>query len=162
MIVPIFNSVRGIILVAIIVSIMSLFIIRNNSKEKNEYLKAEGKIEYFDKQFQNLPSRHEGDFRYLIIDNYPYPFEIYEPNKEPTNKTIDDLKVGDNIEIYYYEINNTHNERLNKFTQFIDKNGEPYFIRNSFQQNLGFGLIGMCILMILGAIGLWKFDKLKW
>ncbi len=161
-IIPIHISVRGVIVAALIISTMSLFVIRNNSKEKNEYLKVEGKIEYFDKEYQHLPTRHKGDFRYLVVDGYPYPFEIYEPNREPTNKTIDDLKVGDIVEIYYYEIEDTHKVGLNRFAQFIDKDGEPYFIRDSFQVKLGYGLLGMCIFMVLGAIGLWKFDQLKW
>lgn len=162
MIIPIHISVRGVIFATLIISILSIFVIRNNSKEKNEYLKVVGTVEYFDKEFQHLPTRHKGDFRYLIIDNYPYPFEIYKPNSEPTKRNIDDLKIGDKIELFYYEIDNTHEIGINKFTQFIDKNEEPYFIRNSFQKNLGYGIIGICILMTLGAFGLWKFDKLKW
>ena len=122
MVIPIHINVRGVMFAALIISILSVFTIRNNSKEKHEYHKIFGTVEYFDKEFQHFPTRHKGDFRYLIIDNYPYPFEIYEPNSEPTNRTIDDLKIGDNIEIYYYETDNTHEIGINRFTQFIDKN----------------------------------------
>ena len=37
----------------------------NNSKDKTDYDKSTGIVDYFDKKFQNLPTRHKGDFRYL-------------------------------------------------------------------------------------------------
>lgn len=130
--IPIHISVRGVIFASIIVLGLGIFVIVNNSKNKTEYDKSTGTVEYFDKEFQNLPTRHKGDFRYLKVDTYPYLFEIYEPNSEPTDKTIDDLKVGDKIDIYYYETSDTRNVGLNRFAQFIDSNGQPYFIRNGF------------------------------
>ena len=134
----------------------------NNSKDKFEYDKATGIVEYYDKEFENLPTRHNGDFRYLKIDSYPYLFEIYEPNSEPTEKSIDDLKVGDKIEIYYYETSDTRNIGLNRFAQFIDKNGQPYFVRSGFQKQLGFVVIGLSILLNILAFVFWKKGKLKW
>lgn len=141
---------------------MAIFVIVNNSKDKFDYNKATGTIEYFDKEFQNLPTLHKGDFRYLKISSYQYLFEIYEPNSEPTEKKIDDLKVGDKIEAYFYETSNTRSIGLNRFMQFIDKDGQAYFIRNGFQKQLGYVLIGICLLINLMAFVFWKKGKLKW
>ncbi len=160
--IPIIISVRGIIFTTIIVFLLGVFVIINNSKEKTEYTKSTGNIEYLEKEFQDLPTRHKGDFRYLKINSYNYLFEIYEPNSEKTKMSIDDLKVGDKIDIYYYETSDTQNSELNRFTQFIDKEGKPYFIRNGFQKQLGIVVIGFSILMNFIAYGLWKFKKLKW
>jgi len=162
MIIPIIISVRGVIFASIIVLGLGIFVTVNNSKDKIEYDKSVGTIEYLDKEFQNLPTRHKGDFRYLKIDSYPYLFEIYEPNSEPTQSTIDDLTVGDEIEIYYYETSDTRNIGLNRFTQFIDKNGQPYFVRSGFQKQLGFVIIGLSLLLNIMAFVLWKKGKLKW
>ena len=162
MIIPIYTSVRGVILASIIVLGLGIFVIIYNSKEKNEYDKSTGTIEYFDKEFQNLPNRNKGDFRYLKIDSYPYLFEIYEPNSEPTEKKIDDLIVGDKIDIYYYETSNTINEGLNRFTQFIDKEEQPHFIRSGFQKQLGYIIIALSVLINLLAFVLWKKRKLNW
>lgn len=162
MIIPIFISVRGVIFASIICIVLGIFVIVNNSKEKSKYEKTTGTIEYFAKEFQNLPIHDKGDFRYLKVDTYPILFEIYEPNSEPTKKKIDDLKVGDKIDIYYYETSNTESERLNRFTQFIDKDGQPYFIRNGFQVKLGYVMIVLCMLMNLIAFLFWKKRKLKW
>ncbi|WP_461642877.1 hypothetical protein [Labilibaculum euxinus] len=160
--IPIHISVRGVIFASIIVLGLGIFVIANNSKEKTEYDKSIGTIEYLGKEYQNLPIRHKGDFRYLKIDTYPYLFEIYEPNSEPTKKTIDNLKVDDKIEIYYYETSDTKNIGLNRFAQFIDSNGQQYFIRSGFQEQLGYVIIGLCLLMNLMAFIFWKKGKLSW
>ena len=162
MVIPIIISVRGVILASIIVLGLGIIITVNNSKKKVEYEKSTGIIEYYDIEFQNLPTRHKGDFRYLKIDSYPYLFEIYEPNSEPTEKSIDDLIVGDKIDIYYYETSDTRNIGLNRFAQFIDKMGQPYLVRSGFQRQLGFVIIGLSILLNIMASTFWKKGKLKW
>lgn len=162
MLIPIIISVCGVIFASIIVLGLGIFVIVNNSKDKKEYDKSTGTIEFFDKEFQNLPTRHKGDFRYLKIDSYQYLFEIYEPNSEPTELSIDDLKVGDKVDIYYYETSDTKNIELNRFAQFIDQGGKAYFIPNGFQKQLGFIIIGLCVLMNIMAFAFWKKGKLKW
>jgi hypothetical protein len=162
MIIPIHISVRGVLVASLIIASISFLIIINNSKEKREYESINGKIEYIGKEYQHLPTRHKGDFRYLLVEGYPYPFEIYKPNSKPTLNSIDDLKLDDIIDIYFYEIDNTHKVGINKFTQFIDKNQTPYFIRNSFQKRLGYMIVGMCLLMNIGSLIFWKNKKLKW
>lgn len=119
MVIPIITSVRGVIFASLMVLGLAIFVTINNSKEKLEYDKATGIIEYYDKEFQNLPTRHKGDYRYLKINSYPYLFEIYKPNSLPTEKTIDDLTLGQEIDIYYYETSDTRNIGLNRFTQFM-------------------------------------------
>ena len=162
MIIPIHISVRGVIFASIIILGLGVFVVINNSKGKLEYDKTTGIIEYLDKEFQNLPSRHKGEYRYLKIDAYPFLFEIYEPNSEPTAKRIDDLQVGDKVDIYYYETSNTINEELNRFAQFIDMNEQPYFIRSGFQEQIGYVVIGLAVILNLMAFVFWKKGKLNW
>jgi len=151
-----------IVFASIFVFSIAIFVITNNSKSKSEYDKSIGTIEYFEKEFEDLPTRNEGDYRYLKVNAYPYPFEIYEPNSEPTEKKIDDLKVGDSIEIYYYEIPQTKTEGINRFVQFIDVEDTPHFIRNNFQKQIGYALIGLCVFMNLFGYILLKKGKIKW
>lgn len=160
--IPIHISVRGVFFVSLLIIGLGIFVIVNNSKDKREYKRSTGTIEYFDKQYQNLPIRHKEGFRYLKIDSYPFVFEIYIPNSEKTSKTIDDLKIGDLIDIYYYETADTRNIGLNRFAQFIDHNGEPYFIRNGFQKQLGYVIIGLSILLNLMGFIFWRKGKLNW
>ncbi|MBE8712823.1 hypothetical protein [Sphingobacterium hungaricum] len=155
-------SFTKIIFTSIFVFGIGIFQITNNSKTKSEYEKSNGSIEYLGKEFENLPNRHKGDYRYLKITTYPYLFEIYEPNSEPTEKKIDDLKLGDVIEIYYYEVPKTKTEGINRFAQFIDMEGKPYFIRNAFQKQLGYVLIGLCVLLNVFGFILFKIGKINW
>ncbi len=162
MFIPIIISVRGSILASLIVIGIGIFVVLNNSKEKSEYVKSTGIIQYLDNEFQSLPMRNKGDYKYLKIDSYSYFFEIFEPNSKPSDKTIDDLKVGDNIDIYYYETADTKVSGLNRYVQFIDSNGNSYFIRNGFQRQLGFLLIGLSFPINIMAFLFWKKGKLNW
>jgi len=155
-------SFRGVISTSIILLGIGIFVIVNNSKEKSEYKKSTGTIEYFDKVFQNLPTRNLGDYRYLKVNTYPYLFEIYMPNNKVNDVSLDNLEVGDIIDIYYYETSDTKNAGINRFTQFIDVEGLAYYIRNGFQSQLGYVLIVLSSAMILMAFILWKKGKLHW
>lgn len=162
MVIPIRFSVRGIALVSIVIFVLGFFIVKNNSKEKNEYQKTTGVVEFLERKFQNLPTMDNENFRYIKIDTYPYVFEIYAPDSEPTNYIINDLKLGDTIDVYYYEISKTHKIGVNKFLQFIDKDEKAYFIRNGFQKNLGYFVLFLGIAINLMSFVLWKMKKIVW
>lgn len=159
---PIIISVRGILIASSIVGALSALVISNNSKDKSDYKISTGVIQYLEKGYQNLPTRNKGDYRYLKIATYPYLFEIYMPNSLETTQRIDDLKQGDAIDIYYYETANTQVEQLNRFVQFIDHNNQPYFIRDSFQKQLGYVLVGLAFLLNLIGFIFWNTGKLEW
>ncbi|GAA4798407.1 hypothetical protein GCM10023231_28950 [Olivibacter ginsenosidimutans] len=159
---PIYITVRRIFISSLFILGLAVFSLFNNSKKKEDYLKSKGTIEYLDRTFQDLPIRNKGEFRYLKIETYPYLFEIYEPNHEPNNLTIDDLKIQDSIDIYYYETNDTKNSGINRYVQFIDKDGKAYFIRNGFQKQLGLIVIFLGIFINVIALVLWKKGKLNW
>lgn len=162
MAIPIRASVRSVALVSIIILLLGILIIRNNSKEKNEYLKTTGTIEFLENSYQNLPVGNNENFRYLKVDTYPYVFEVYAPNSIETPHVIDDLQIGDTVDLYYYEINKTHSLGINKFIQFIDKDQEAYFIRDGFQKSLGYFVIGLSVLLNIFAFVLWKLKKIVW
>lgn len=146
-------------LAAIFLFVISLLVIVRNSKDKQEYDHLSTIIQSLDKEYNGYAGRHPGDFRYMIVDRYPYPFEIYEPNLSQTDRTIDDLAPGDRIDIYFYEIDQTHEVGINRFIQFIDKDGQPYLIRNEYQQNLGYFLLVLSILVGLLSVWIWKKES---
>jgi hypothetical protein len=160
--IPIIISVRGVILASIIVLGLGVSTVLNNSKNMSEYANSTGIIEYFSTEFQNLPIRNKGDFRYLKVSTYPYLFEIYAPSNEQPELAIDNLEVGDKIDVYYYETSDTRNSRLNRYTQFINKEGKSHYIRNGFQKQLGIVVIGLSLFLIIIAYIFWNKGKLKW
>lgn len=160
--IPIHTSVRGIGIASLVIIGFGIYQVLNHSKAKADFTRSTGTIEYFDKEFQDLPHRHEGDYRYLKIDTYAYLFEIYEPHSESTAHHIDELREGDRIDIYFYETDHTRESQLNRFTQFIDKAGQAYFIRNGFQMNLGLVIIGLGLGLNVMSYFLWRKGKLEW
>lgn len=160
--IPIIISFRGVLFASLIVIGLVIFHFVKNSKEKSEYDKITGTIEFYGKEYQNLPIRHKGKYRYLKVDTYQYLFEIYEPNNKLADKKIDELQVGDKIEIHFYETSNTKKIKLNRFIQFIDKEGLRYFIRNGFQRQLSYTIIGLIILINMITYIFWKKGKLEY
>ncbi len=141
---------------------IAAFVISYNTKEKNEYIKKTGQIEYFEHTYQDLPTRHHGEYRYLKIDSYEYVFEIYVTNSNKNSEPIDNLEVGDTIKTFFYETESTHSDQLNRYIQFVDKNDRSYFIRGNFQRNLGYVFYGLIVFLNVLAFAFWKKGKLAW
>lgn len=153
-----YRSFRGITGAMLGVGFLAYWVIIHNSKDKKDYDRRGGTIMYLDSQYKNLPLRDPGKYRYLIVDSYGYPFEIYIDDEE---KRIDSLRVGDIIDIYFYENSSTHKDNLNRYVQFIDKNEIAYFVRTDFQRNLGYFILSVVSLVIFSAYILLKTGKIR-
>ena len=158
-------NLRGIIAVSIAVTVIMIVYIQLESKEKLEYEKRTGQIIYLDKQLGNLPIRHLGKYRYLKIDSYKYPFEIFIGNEsgdfKPKFEQIDRLILGDTITIYYYQTDAVIKDEINRFVQYIDKENISYFERGNSKKTLGIVIITMCILLLISGVVLWKKKKIN-
>ncbi len=141
---------------AILIAFM-VYVIFLNSKEKTDYQKLSGNITYLDKQFVEYPNRDLGKYRYLKLNTYPYIFEIY--SDEQSNR-IDSLKIGENVDIYYYETNNTHLSQINRFLQYLEKDNKVFFKRENSNNIAGATVIGLSILLIIVSFILYKKDKM--
>ena len=158
-------NLRGIIAVSIAITVIMIVYIQSNSKEKSEYEKNTGQITYLEKQLGDLPVRHLEKYRYLKIDSYEYPFEIFVGNEsgdfKPKFEQIDKLKLGDTVTIYYYQTNDVIKDGINRFVQFMDKENISYFERGNSQKTLGVVVISICILLLIGGVVLWKKKKIE-
>jgi hypothetical protein len=150
-------SFRVISFIAAILIAAMIYMIMLSSKEKTDYQKLSGKVIYLDKQYEKYPLRDLGKYRYLKIDTYPYIFEMY--SDEQSNR-IDILKVGDNVDAYFYETNNTHSEQINRFLQYIEKDNKVFFQRGNISQIVGIVVIGLSILLIIVCFVLYKKGKI--
>ena len=135
----IFNqSLAGVITIIV----LSSFVLFRGTKDKSEFKKVSGNVVYLDKTFQELPNRHQGKYRYLMIDNYPKAFELFigkDPGDfKPDYENIDSLEVGDEITIFYDETNRETDPRINRLLQFIDKQNQSYYIRGRHDKFLGY------------------------
>src|SRR5690242_18263935 len=103
--IPVPLTFRGITAISIVLAIMAIFYVKNNSREKKDYAKTTGEIVYLDKHLGELPFRDVGKYRYLKLEGYEYPFEIFvgkDPGDfSPKYDQIDDLKPGDRVSVFY-------------------------------------------------------------
>ncbi|TSJ43491.1 hypothetical protein FO440_04685 [Mucilaginibacter corticis] len=144
---------------AVMIIISTWLIIRNNGT-KSDYSHASGKILTLTKRLTpKLPYSDYGSYRYLIIENYPYPFEIYNDDQNPL---IDGLKKGDMVTAYYYETDNTHDERINRFLQFLQKGNKMYVKQREFNKQMGYYLIMLCLVFALFFYRLYKAGKIPY
>jgi len=136
-----------------------VFFIKSNSRQKNAYPHVRGEITYLDSAMGSLPLRDLGKYRYLKIENYPYPFEIYADEQGPR---IDSLKKGDMVTAWFYETGNTKEEHINRFLQFLQKDNNLYFKRTDFMANLGYVIIGLSIALMFFFYTLYKKNKIRY
>ena len=158
-------NLRGIIAVSIAMTGMMIVYIQLNTKEKSDYEKTTGQITYLDKKFGPLPVRDLGKYRYLEVKGYEYPFEIFVGSApgdfKPKFEQIDHLKLGDTITAFYYRTDDTADEGINRFIQFIDKDNNAYFERGNSSKILGGVVLSICALLTIGGVVLWKIKKIK-
>ena len=136
--------------------------LKDHLKTKAEYDATTGTVVFIGDKLGDLPRRHVGEFRYLVIDSYQFPFEIYAPNSEPSVLHLDSLRIGDTVTAYYFERDNTFDNQLNKFAQFVDRGESEVFVRNSFQKQLGYVMVAGSFGVMLLALVLGKIGKLEW
>lgn len=157
-------NLRKIIAVSIACAALMIVYMHMNSKEKFEYEKITGPITYLDKQLGQLPGKDVGKYRYMEVGGYDYPFEIFVGNEsgdfKPKFEQIDNLEIGDTITVYYYQTENTGNEGINRFIQFIDKKNDAYFERGDSSKTLGVVVISLCVLLTVAGLVLWKMEKI--
>lgn len=140
-----YNSLFGVItLIA-----LAFVILARGKKEKNEFYSLNGTITAIEKNYQELPIRNHGKYRYLSLDKYQKVFEIFigkDPGDfKPALEKIDELRVGDNILVYFDE--DPSDTRINRLIQFIDKDTSPYYIRGSHDKTFGYLLIVAALMM---------------
>lgn len=138
------------------------------SKEKTEFESVTGKIDYFNKTFQEINYRNKGNHRFIHIEEFPLIFDIFVGKETgdfgPKFERLDDLKIGDEITVYHADktpLQKSRDLRFNKTVQFIDKEGEAYFIRGNKDKYGGYFFIGFGILLIITLIVLKQIGKIK-
>lgn len=145
--------------------IVTFIFIDKSAKDKNEYTETKGVITFLGQKYEQWPNRNFGKYRYLEIDNYSYPFEIFigidKGDFSPKFQNLDLLKIGDSIQVYYYETDHTRLEKLNRFVQFIEKENILFYERGNSQRILGTVILMIWLLLLAFATYLWKSGKIK-
>jgi len=138
------------------------------SKEKTEFPQVTGKIDYFDKTFQEINYRNKGNHRFIHIVDSPIMFDVFVGKEtgdfSPQFEQLDKLAIGDEIIVYHAgktPLQRNSDVRFNKTVQFVDKDGVAYFIRGSKDKYGGYLFIGLGGLLAILILILKKFGKIK-
>jgi hypothetical protein len=132
---------------------LGIYLINRANKPKNEFHKLTGKVTYLQHKLPNEVVPKDGKERYLQIEKSDRIFKIFVGKDwgdfKPQFEIIDSLKVGDTVDLYYDDNIKTESNQINKLTQYIDKNGNTYYIKGKMDKTLGVLIIGISILGIL-------------
>lgn len=157
-------TLKKILFVCLSLFVMIVVFLFQNSKEKDEYLSITGYVEFMENSYKGFPKRNLGKYRYLKVDGYPYPFELFVGKDagdfKPKFEQIDKLKQGDLVTVYYYETDNTHEEQINRFVQFVDKEGVSFFEIGNVHKVLGYFMLFLIFLLAVGGYVLYKKGKI--
>ncbi|MEM6894634.1 MAG: hypothetical protein AAF554_13160 [Bacteroidota bacterium] len=153
------------LIASIVIIGFGIYLSIRGSKEKTEFESVTGRIDYFDETFQEINYRNKGNHRFIHIADYPLVFDLFVGKETgdfgPEFEQLDKLKVGDEITVYHADetpLQRNSDLRLNKTVQFIDKDGEAYFIRGNKDKIGGYVLGGIgfllgCTLLLLKRTG---------
>ena len=70
----------------------------------------------------------------------------------PRMNRLNELKVGDEVEIYFEENTKTQREQVNRLLQYLDKEGDLYYLRSKADKYIGFFLLGCSGLLLVFGI----------
>lgn len=162
---PIF---RKSILACIFITAFGIYLTLRGTREKDEFENITGKIDYFDKTFQEINYRNKGNHRFIHVTDSPVVFDIFVGNEtgdfSPKFERLDDLKIGDEITVFYADkslFQKNRDARFNKTVQFIDKDSQAYFIRGNKDKYGGYAAIAFGILMSVVLVILKGSGKIK-
>jgi hypothetical protein len=104
-------------------------------------------------KYLDLPNRNFTKYRYIKINEYKKPFEIFvgkDPGDfKPALDKIDCVIPGDIITFYFAGENFEMNAPVNRLTYYIDKGSIPVFIFSPSQFYLAWVLISLSIVIIV-------------
>ena len=145
---------------------LGMYLLTRSEKAKTEFSKANGPIVYFDSVYSNLPARNHGKYRYIIVEGTERVFQIFVGNDpgdfSPEFSRIDELAVGDTVDLYYDDNSYTSKQEVNSLTRFIDRREEPYFIQGAgTDKKLGYVILGLGATLLIVVIALKFRGKIR-
>jgi hypothetical protein len=124
-----------------------------------------GKIVMLENSYLNIDERHSGKMKFIQIDTYDAVFEIFIGKDfgdfKPDLEKVSELKENDFIEIYFADNPiETQQESVNRFTQFIYKDNNAYFIKGTADRVFAITIIFLGLALIAFALFLKKKGKI--
>ncbi|RXJ45469.1 sortase family protein [Gelidibacter gilvus] len=156
------------LLACVLIIGFGIYLFLRGNKEKAQFDNVTGKIDYYDKTFGEINYRGKGNHRFIRIMEFPLIFDIFVGKASgdfgPNFEKLDNLKIGDEITIYYANktlLQKKQDYRFNKSVQFIDKDGEAYFIRGNKDAYGGYFFIGIGVVIAIALVILKQTGRIE-
>ena len=141
---------------AIMFIVMSGYLITRSDKPRGDFIHQKGTISYLS---QVHPLRAQSEPRpkdvYLILNEYDRIFEMFTGTDKgdfsPRVNRLTELKIGDEIDIYFEETTKTRMQQVNRILQYLDKDEELFYLRSKADKYIGYFILGSSgFLLMLG------------
>ena len=150
-----------------IIIFLTLLLYRRADKEKESFTHIRGAVVSVEKTYQDLPSRDLGKYRYIQLDGYPVPFEVFIGKEsgdfQPDLEQVDSLRVGDIVDIFYAEEDFlSEQESVNRLAYFIDRDDLAIFKKGSgWEKGMAYFLFSVSFLLLVVLIYLKRVGKVS-
>lgn len=149
---------------ALLFVIMGAYLITRSDYPREAFIHQKGTIAYLS---QVHPLKPDSEPRlkdvYLVLKEYQRIFVLFtgtDPSDfSPRINRLDELNVGDKIDIYYDETAQTSTRKVNNLLQYLDKNGELYYLRSRADKYIGYVILGCSVLLLILGIYMKVYSK---
>lgn len=136
---------------------ISIYLLITSYKDKKDFHKITGTVNFISTKYRDLPNRDFGKYRYIAIKEYEKPFEIFvgkdRGDFKPALDKTDNVKQGDILTFYFGEETfKTIDAPVNRLAYYIDKGSIPVFIFSPSQLYLALILASLSIIIIAVAV----------
>lgn len=141
---------------AIMFIFMAGYLITRSDKPREDFLYQKGTISYLSQVHPLQPQSEPRPKKvYLVLNEHGRIFELFTGEDKgdfsPRVNRLQELKVGDEVEIYFEETAKTQSQSVNRLLQYLDKNGDLYYLRSKADKYIGyFILVCSALLLLLG------------
>jgi hypothetical protein len=159
------KSFRGILVVCILLAgFIGYDLIYKDSRTKSEYDKTTGTIVYIGNTYGDMPYRDSGSYKYILLNNYPWPIELFigDTYFKPKLALPDSLHKGDVITAYGYESDESKRDKVNRNVKFIDKGTMTVFEQGNASARAACYFLLLPVGLVIASFIVYKKGKLQW
>ncbi len=135
---------------------LTLKLLYQQDKPKSEHLHVQRRIASIAKTYQDLPSRDASNYRYLILQNFYKPLELFIGHGRfefaPEVDKVDQLEPGDVIDVCYEDVYKEEEQSVRRGVYTIEKNNVPFYKEGNSRKPLANGIMGIIVVTLIGLL----------
>ncbi|MEM9985542.1 MAG: hypothetical protein AAF804_10640 [Bacteroidota bacterium] len=141
--------------------LMGIYLLFRSDQSRDTFTRLTGPITYLAKVNPTQSGSDPKDkVLFLTVEGSSRVFELFVGEEwgdfSPRVNRLAELKVGDQVEIYFQENEQTQSLPTNKLLQYLDHQGEAHYQRGGADRAMGYTLFGLAGLLLIWAGLLWR------